>query len=68
MNSDYEVNRKSLFSEFGWEDNEFTNLLFCKAYEDGHAYGWGEVKSHMSDMDDIYIAAKRHYPTKHNIK
>jgi hypothetical protein len=59
MDNEYEIEYARLFKEFGWEDNPFTQALFRVAYEQGHAYGWSEVKCHMYDMDESHKTFQR---------
>lgn len=42
-----------LFEEFGVIDNPKASLCYSKAYEIGHAYGFGEVYSVFEDLVEL---------------
>jgi len=44
---------KELYKKHGFVNNELNDMIYSKAYEDGHAYGWSEVESHFSNLAEF---------------
>lgn len=48
-----EAFQKRLEAEYGTEGNPKAALLFAKAWEMGHAYGYNEVETYYRDLVDL---------------
>lgn len=44
---------KELYKKYGFVNNELNSIIYSKAYEDGHAYGWSEVELHFSNLAEF---------------
>lgn len=44
---------KELYKKYGFVNEELNSMIYSKAYEDGHAYGWSEVELHFSDLAEF---------------
>lgn len=44
---------KELYKKHGFVNNELNDMIYSKAYADGHAYGWSEVELHFSDLAEF---------------
>ena len=51
----YELFKQDLFEELGISDNPRRRLLFTKAWERGHAYGYAEVYNVALDLVDLIV-------------
>jgi hypothetical protein len=45
--------KQDLFKEFDVKDNPKADLCFSKAWEVGHAWGYGEVYNHFQDLVEL---------------
>lgn len=44
---------KELYKKYGFVNDELNDMIYSKAYADGHAYGWSEVELHFSDLAEF---------------